>query len=111
MKKTIIIAAIAAITGCSIIPASAGTAGIAAKASTHGQVVVSDFAPKREHKLVSDAEAVAFSGHIGRIEATCGGEKIAITPADEAERIPVLDGQIYKACPGRDLSVTITTTN
>ena len=112
MNKTIISIAIAAgFAGCCIVPALAGTVGIAAQASIPGTVTVSDFAPKREHKLVSDAEAVAFSGHIGRIEATCGGEKIAITPADEAERIPVLDGQIYKACPGRDLSVTITTTN
>ena len=123
MKKTslISIAAAASIAGCSIAPASAATIGIAAKAampyqsiptvSAHGKVVVSDFTPAREHRLVSYAEAIAFDGHIGRVEAACGGQKIAITPADEAERLPVLDGQIYKACPGRDLSVTITTTN
>ena len=113
MKKTIIIAAIAAagLAGCSIIPASAGTAGIAAAARTHGKVTISGFAPKREHRLVSYAEAIAFDGHVGKVEATCGGQKIAISRADEAERLPVLDAQIYKACPGRDLSVTIETTN
>lgn len=112
MNKTIISIAIAAgFAGCCIVPALAGTVGIAAQASIPGTVTVSDFAPKREHRLVSYAEAVAFDGHVGRIEATCGGEKIAITPADEAERLPVLDAQLFKACPGRDLAVTITTTN
>ena len=124
MKKTILIsiAAAASIAGCSIAPASAATIGIAAKASmpystipaassAHGKVVVSDFTPAREHRLVSDAEAVAFDGHIGKVEASCGGKKIAITRADEAERLPVLNTQIYRACPGRDLSVTIETTN
>ena len=111
MKKTIIIAAIAAITGCSIIPASAATVGIAAAAPQHGKVTISGFAPKREHRLVSYAEDIAFDGHIGNVEATCGGKKIAITRAGEAERLPVLDAQIYKACPDRDLTVTITTTN
>ncbi|WP_163055344.1 hypothetical protein [Acidithiobacillus ferrooxidans] len=125
MKKIIIIelivAAIAVGVGFVAAPAFAETAGIAAKAalpystipsvSGHGKIVVSDFAPKREHKLVFDAEAVAFSGHIGQVEASCHGEKIAITPADEAERLPVLDAQIYRACPGHDLTVTIATTN
>ena len=123
MKKTIIISiAIAAgLAGCSIAPASAATAvGIAAKAAmpygtipsaSRGKVTVSDFAPKREHRLVSYAEAIAFDGHIGKVEATCGGQKIAISRADEAERLPVLDAQLFKACPGRDLSVTIETTN
>ena len=112
MKKTIISIAIAAgFAGCGIIPASAGTVGIAAAARTHGKVTISDFAPAREHRLVSYAEAIAFDGHIGKVEATCGGQKIAITRADEAERLPVLDAQIYRACPGRDLSVTIETTN
>ena len=124
MKKIIIIeliaAAVAVAAGFVIAPAFAETAGIAAKAAlpyqsipsvSHGKIVVSGFAPAREHAIVNRAEAVAFSGHIGRIEASCGGEKIAITPADEAERIPVLDAQIYRACPGRDLSVTISTTN
>ena len=123
MKKIIIIelivAAIAVGVGFVAAPAFAETAGIAAKAalpyqsipSAHGKIVVSDFAPKREHAIVNRAEAVAFDSHIGRVEASCGGEKIAITPADEAERLPVLDAQIYRACPGRDLSVTIATTN
>ena len=124
MKKTIIIAiaAAAVAAGFVIAPAFAETAtvGIAAKAAMpyqsipsaqHGKITISGFAPKREHQLVFDAEAVAFDGHVGRVEASCAGEKIAITPADEAERLPVLDAQIYRACPGRDLSVTITTTN
>lgn len=121
MKKTIIIAiaAAAVAAGFVIAPAFADTIGIAAKAAVpyqsippaHGQVMISDFAPAREHRLVSYAEAVAFSGHIGKVEATCHGEKIAISRADEAERLPVLDAQIYRACPGRDLSVTIATTN
>ncbi len=123
MKKTILIAiaAAAGLAGCSIAPASAATIGIAAKAampyqsiptvSAHGKVVVSDFTPAREHRLVSDAEAVAFDGHIGKVEASCGGKKIAITRADEAEPLPALNAQIYKVCPGRDLTVTITTTN
>lgn len=92
-----------------IIVVSLAAIFAAPAAAFAGTVTVSGFSPAREHAIVQRAEAVAFSGHIGKISATCGGQKIAIPPADEAEPITTLDKQLFRACPGRGLAVTIVT--
>lgn len=78
-------------------------------AAMAGTVTVAGFSPTREHNIVIRAESVALAGHVGKISAKCGAEKIAIPPDDQAEPIAVLNKQIYRACPGRGLSVTIVT--
>ncbi len=82
---------------------------VAPASAMAGTVTIEGFSPAREHALVRHAEGVAFAGHTGRIEASCNGKPIDLTPADEAKRIPVLDQHLFRTCPGRGLSITITT--